>query len=152
MAQSRSDSWSEGTRPASVMLAWKPMVTSTRSAMSVSFRGLHDLGEHAARRLRVHEGHPRVADPGPRLLVDEPQAGRAQAVELGLDVGGLVGDVVQAGSLRREELADRRVGAERREQLDVALADVEQHGLDALGLDRLAVYEGQVEVGVVELQ
>src|SRR3954447_25803263 len=113
MAPSRSDSLSDGTRTASGMLAWKPMVTSTRSAISVSFRGLHDLGEHAARGLRVHEGDPRVADAGARLLVDEAQPGRAQAVELGLDVGGLVRDVMQARALGGQELADRRVGAER---------------------------------------
>src|SRR4051812_49841015 len=68
------------------MLAWKPMVTLTRSAISMSFRGLHDLGEHAAGRLGVHEGHPAVADARAGLLVDEAQARRAQAVELGLDV------------------------------------------------------------------
>src|SRR3954464_14416271 len=152
MALRRSLRPPSGTRTLSGMLAWKPMVTLTRSAISMSFRGLHDLGEHAARRLGMHEGHARVADAGARLLVDEPQAGRAQAVELGLDVGRLVGDVVQARPVLGQELADRRVLAERLEQLHVPLADVEQHGLDALGLDGLAMDEGHVEVGVVELQ
>ena len=36
---------------------------------------------------------------------------------------------------------DRRVGGQRRQQLDVAVADVEQRGLDALLVDRLAVHE-----------
>ena len=49
-----------------------------------------------------------------------------------------------------EELADRRVGAERREQLDVVLADVEQDRLDALGLDDLAVHERHLVVALVE--
>ena len=55
-----------------------------------------------------------------------------QRRERGLDVGHLVGDVVQAGAVLGQELADRRVGAERPQQLDVVLADVEQHRLDAL--------------------
>jgi hypothetical protein len=36
---------------------------------------------------------------------------------------------------------DRRLVAQRAQELDVALADVEQHGLDALFLDHLAVDE-----------
>ena len=40
-----------------------------------------------------------------------------------------------------EEAADRRVAGERRQQLDVAVADVQQRGLDALLRDRLAVHQ-----------
>ena len=40
----------------------------------------------------------------------------------------------------------------RREQLDVALADVEQHRLDALLGDHLAVAEPQLEAVAVELE
>ena len=50
----------------------------------------------------------------------------------GLDVGHLVGDVVQARAAAGEEPADRRVVGSGAQQLDVVLADVEQHGLDAL--------------------
>src|SRR4051794_8183292 len=150
MAPSSSSSFSRGTRTASGMLAWKPMVTLTRSAISVSFRRLHDLGEHAARRPGVHEGHARSPDARPRRLVDEPKPRGPQALELGLDVGRLVGDVVKPRPVLGQELADGRVRAQRRQQLDVALADVEQDGLDALGLHRLAVDEVEVEVGVVE--
>jgi hypothetical protein len=49
--------------------------------------------------------------------------------------------VVQAGPLLGQELADRRVRPERRQQLDVVLADVQQHGFDALLGHRLAVYD-----------
>src|SRR3954447_18616322 len=107
----------------------KPMVTFSFSAMG---SGLHDLGEDAAGGGGVQERDARAADAGARLLVDEPQPGSLQALELGVDVGRLVGDVVQAGALLGQELADGRVLAERREQLDVVLPDVEQHGLDAL--------------------
>ena len=64
----------------------------------------------------------------------------------------LVGDVVQARALLREEPAHRRVRAERREQLDVVLADVQQHGLDALLLDDLAVGDLELEAVAVELE
>ena len=56
-----------------------------------------------------------------------------------------VGHVVQARAVALQELADGRVRAERPQQLDVALADAEQHGLDALLLDGLAVLHGHAE-------
>ena len=74
----------------------------------------------------------------------------AQARERRVDVRDAVGDVVQAGPLALEELPDRRVGAERLQQLDVAVADVEQHRLDALLLDGLAVGERHLERPLVE--
>ena len=60
----------------------------------------------------------------------------ASVASMSLD---LVGDVVQSGTLLREEPAHRRLRAQRRQQLHVVLADVEQHGLHALLLDDLAV-------------
>ena len=65
--------------------------------------------------------------------------------ERGVDVGHLVGDVMHPGTLAGEEAADRRVLGRRREQLDMAVADVEQDGLDALGLDDLAMGERHPE-------
>ena len=68
--------------------------------------------------------------------------GVAQPSQRGLDVGHLVGDVVQARARAWRGTCPTGVSSrERREQLDVALADVEQHGLDALLRDRLAVHE-----------
>ena len=83
----------------------------------------------------------RVAYSGARRLVDQPHAGRAQLVERRRDVVDPVGDVVQPGPATREETADRRVRGQRRQQLDVAVPDVEQRRLDALLGDRLAVHE-----------
>src|SRR3954467_15537169 len=91
----------------------KPMVTFSFSAMS---SGLHDLGEDAAGGGRVQERDARAADAGPRLLVDQAQARGAQPLELGIDVGRLVGDVVEPRTLLGQELPDGRVLAERREQ------------------------------------
>ena len=67
-------------------------------------------------------------------------------------------DVVHARASRGEELPDRRLRAERAEQLDAAAADAHRHGLDALIGDRLPLLElgteqtlvardGLVEVG-----
>ena len=63
------------------------------------------------------------------------------SASVSVDVLDRVGDVVQARAALGQEAADRRVVGERRQQLDVALADVEQRGLDALLCDRLAVHE-----------
>ena len=89
----------------------------------------------------MQERHLRLPDPGARRLVDQPQPLVAQQPQDGLDVVDLVGDVVQPRAALGEELADRRVVVERREQLDVVLADVEQRRLDALRRHRLAVHE-----------
>ena len=89
----------------------------------------------------MQERDARAADAGARLLVDQPQAGGPQLVEGGRDVVDPVGDVMQAGSALFEEAADRRVGRQRRQELDVALADVEQRRLDALLGHRLPVHQ-----------
>ena len=70
----------------------------------------------------------------------------ARQLEGGVDVADLVGDMVQAGTSLGQEAPDRGVRRERRQQLDVVLADVEQDGLDALLLDHLAVHDGHAEV------
>ena len=58
---------------------------------------------------------------------------------------------MQARPARGEELADRRVGPERLEQLDVALADLEQDCLDALPFDGFAVLLAHPEAVLVQL-
>ena len=65
----------------------------------------------------------------------------AQLRQRRLDVRDLIGDVVQPGPALREEPPDRRVGRERPQQLDVVLADVEQHRLDALLGHELAMHD-----------
>src|SRR4029077_4757187 len=72
--------------------------------------------------------------------------------ERGVDVGHLISDMVQTGALVREKLSYGSVRAERREQLDVVLADVQQHGLDALLPHDLAMGDVQLEQLAVELQ
>src|SRR5205807_4990113 len=60
-----------------------------------SVNRLHDLGEHAAGRARVQEGHAAAADPDAGALVDQLDARVADLAERPVDVVGLVGDVVQ---------------------------------------------------------
>jgi diacylglycerol kinase (ATP) len=104
-------------------------------------RGLDELGQHAARRRRVQEGDSGAADAGTRRVVDQAHPGRAEIGERRRDVVDPVRDVVQPGATAGEEASDRRIGAERRKQLDVALPDVEERGLHALVGERLAMNE-----------
>ena len=89
-----------------LLLSVLPLVRRSRSVPSRSPSGA--------------EGDPAVADPGARLGVDQLDALALELGERRLDVVDAVGDVVQARALALEELADRGVRAERREQLDVA--------------------------------
>ncbi len=57
---------------------------------------------------------------------------------------------MQAGSVASQELADRGVGAERCEQLDMAVPDVEQGRVDTLIGHRLAMHERHSERVAVE--
>src|SRR5688572_13246224 len=109
-----SRDWRSFFRVASVIFTsttWppeNPIETRTASAMS----RLHDFGEDAAGGLGVQEGDPRLADPDPRLGVDQLDAGLLELRQRLVDVADRVGDVVQPGALLRQVLADRRVGAE----------------------------------------
>ena len=85
-------------------------------------------------------------------LVDQLEPGLAAAPRASRRCPHLVGDVVQPRSLLGQEPAHGRVGRERREQLDVVLADVQQHRLHALLLDDLAVGDAELEAVAVELQ
>src|SRR5215210_4321327 len=89
----------------------------------------------------MQEGDARAADADPRGLVDELHAAVLERLQRLLDVVGLVGDVMDAGAALGQEPADGRVRAQRRQQLHVVLADVQQDGLDALLGHRLAVDE-----------
>src|SRR6185369_2150995 len=113
-------------------------------------RWFDDLGQDASSGAWVQKGDAAVADAHPGLGVDQLQPGGGELLQGRVDVVDRVGDVVQPGAVLGQVFADRRVGAERRQQLDVALADVEQYRLDALGLHRLAVGELHLEAAFVE--
>ncbi len=117
---------------------WKP-IAARLAVMCVQISGFDELGQHSAARGGVEEGDARAADADPRRLVDQPHAALAQQGERRVDLGHLVRDVVEPRAALGEEPADRRVVRERAQQLDVVLADVEQHRLDALLGHGLAV-------------
>jgi len=98
----------------------------------------------------VQERHAACPDTGPRLFVDQPQAGGADGLERPLDVVGPIGDVVKAGAAPCEEAAHGGVRAEWAQQLDVAVAHAEENRLDALRLDRLTVLKLHPEPVAVE--
>jgi hypothetical protein len=117
----------------------------------VSFRGLDELCQDAAGRRRVQEGDTAAADPPARLLVDQSQAAVTAEGECARDVVAAVGGVVKAGAALAQELSDGGVLAQRREELDMRVANSEQHGLYALLLDRLPVLRRHLEQLAVEL-
>src|SRR3954452_22995438 len=136
-----SSSWSwrslsGARRKESAPPAWKPSATrrglSSSGMVSSVVGGLDDLGEHRAGGGRVQEGDAGAADAGAGRLVDEAHALLAQRGECGVDVGDLVGDVVQSRAVAGQEAPDRRVRRERAQELDVVLADVQQDGLHPL--------------------
>jgi hypothetical protein len=87
-----------------------------------------------------------------RARVDQLGPFGGELVEGDADVVDLESDVVHSGAPLREELADRRVLAERGEQLDPVGADAQRRRLDALLLERLAVLELGPEEPVVRGQ
>jgi len=86
-----------------------------------------------------------------RLRVDQLDALRSEIGERRVDVVHLVGDVVHARPALREEAPDRRVLAQRRHQLDAAVADTQQGRLDALLHDGGPVLEPAAEETLVRL-
>src|SRR5438132_534383 len=129
-ASARSSSSAECpvTRAIMIWLPSKPISTWTRSS---SDRRDH-LREHAVDGIRMDEGDLEPEHPRPRLGVDQLGTPGAEVGECGANVCDLVRDVVHSGPAAGEELADRRLRAERREQLDTACPDEHCRGLDAL--------------------
>ena len=76
--------------------------------------------------------------PVPRHAVDQLRAGRLELVERCAEVVRLERDVVHPRAAAREEAADRRVVARRRDELEATLADEHRRRLDALLVERLA--------------
>jgi len=64
-----------------------------------------------------------AAGAGPGLLIDEPIAGGATAIEGLVEVVDPVTDVVNAGASPSQEFGDGAIGRGRLEQLDVRVAE-----------------------------
>src|SRR5205085_10529102 len=124
----------------SAPVIWPP--SNAISRRTVPFSAMCDhLREDSVDGMRVDERDLEAEEPLPRLVVDQLRAAFGEVRQRLAQVVDLVGDVVHARPAVREELADRRVGAERGEQLDAALADADRSRLDALLRHELAVLE-----------
>ena len=86
----------------------------------------------------MDEGDRAAVDADARPLVDQLGPTGSETLELGLDVVDLDRKMVHAGAAPVEELPDRRVRRQRGEQLDPAVADLQEGCLDALVRDRPA--------------
>ena len=91
--------------------------------------------------MRVNERHLEAEEAAAGTCVDQLSTAGDELVQRRADVRDLVGDVVHAGSPPGEEPADRRVVAERSEELDTMGADSQRNRLDALLDHRLAMLE-----------
>ena len=112
-----------------------------RLAPNVRALLLDELDERAERRLRVHERDGRAPAARARSLVDHAVALGLHPLERGRAVVDAVPDVVEALTLLLQVLRDRRVVADRGEELDVGVGDLEQRLLDTVALDDLAVID-----------
>ena len=97
----------------------------------------------------MHERDLEPEHAAARTGVDQLDTLSREIDERRLDIVDGVGDVMHAGSALREELADGRVGTERCEQLDSALAETHRCRLDALLVDALAMLEPAAEQPLV---
>jgi hypothetical protein len=91
--------------------------------------------------IRVDERDLEAEQTGARVFVDQVRTRACKLGQRGIEIAHLVGNVVHARPSLREEAADRRVLAERLEQLDATLADADRRRADALILHRRAVLD-----------
>src|SRR5436305_15152912 len=115
----------------------KPISTTTRSVLAIR----HQLREDAFEGVRMKERDLEPEEPAPRCVVDDLDAFVVQLVERALHVCDLVRDVMHTRPALGQELADRRLLAERGKQLDATLADAQRRRLDPLLRNRLAMLE-----------
>lgn len=99
---------------------------------------LDELDQDSARALGVEERHEPPMGTGPRMLIDEFDAGLGEASECGREIRNSVGEVVQTRASPGKETADGRVGAVRLEQLEPALAPADEDDIHALGVHTFA--------------
>ena len=100
----------------------------------------------------MDEGDLEPEHAAPRRLVDQLGACVRKMCECRANVVDLVCDVMHAGAAVREEAADRRVLAQRAQQLQPALADANGRRLDALLLDTRPMLESRSEQPLVRIE
>lgn len=81
----------------------------------------------------MEKGDTLAVGPSPDLRFDDLDAVRFRATQRGVQIGGGEADMVNAGSVAREESGDGRVVACGLEQFEPAGGTVEEHEPDGLG-------------------
>jgi hypothetical protein len=100
----------------------------------------------------MDEGDLEAEHAAPRRLVDQLGAGFREVREGGADVVDLVRDMVHTRAALREEAADRRVLAERAQQLEAALADADGRCLDTLLVHARAMLDPRAEETLIGVE
>src|SRR4029450_10774487 len=107
-------------------MIWLPSKPSS-ILMSCSLLLTDELREYAVGGIRVHEGDLEAEEARARLGVDQLGSVPRELAKRAGKVGDLVGDVVHPRASLREKLADGRVGAKRRHQLQPPTAARHRH-------------------------
>lgn len=94
------------------------------------------LEQDAGRRLRMDEGDPASAGSGAWHLVDQAIARSPAGGERGIQIRDPIAQMVDAGTASLEEPGNGAVRRERREQLDLGVAEWQGHDGGAVGLFR----------------
>jgi len=110
----------------------------------------HQLGEDTVNRVGMHEGDLEPEETLSRLVVDQLDTLFGELVDRGANVGHLVGDMVHPGPTLGQKLADRRLLAERGQELDATSADGQRGRLDALCGNGLAMLEAGAEDPLID--
>lgn len=97
----------------------------------------------------MHERNLEPEHPLPRHLVDQVGTVRCELGDRGPYVSHLIGDVVHPRPACGEKPPDGRIAAERREELDPALAHTDRRRLDALIVDAGAMLEPPAEEALI---
>jgi len=97
----------------------------------------------------MHERNLETEHPLSRHLVDQLGAARGELGDRGSYVCNLIRDVMHARAPGREKPSDRRIVAERREQLDPALAHADRRRLDSLLVDARPMLEAAAKQALV---
>src|SRR5207244_3751868 len=130
------------------LMIWPPSKATSTRTESASVKRDH-LREDAVDGVWMDECNLEPEEPAARRGVDQLGAGRLEVGQGRAYVVDLVGDVVHPRAALRDELADGRLGAERRAQLDAARAHAQRRGLDALVGHGVAVLQLRPEEALV---
>src|SRR4029077_12145443 len=145
---SARSSWSSVPTSKKPLITWPPANPSSARTRSPSATR-HHLRKNAVNRPRLDERDLEPEHALPRLAVDQLGAARGELRDRGSYVVDLIGDVMHARAALGEELPDRRIVAERGEELDPARTDADRRCFDPLFVDLRPVLETAPEEALV---